>query len=108
LNGEYVIDYKTGGQFVQHAEQVVAYGMAVEKMYNTTLAGAIIIYLNSGTKSGITVKVIDREDFTKHFEMFLAVSRVYDLRNGTVMKERLSMPSTVTYKAFDDQLKMNL
>lgn len=104
LNGEYVIDYKTGGAFPKHSEQVVAYGMAVEKMHNKNLAGAIVLYLNANTKSGVSVKVIQREDWDSHFEIFKATAHLYSLRNPVQDVEKKILPRFLEYNSAQGEL----
>jgi len=106
LQGNYVIDWKSGGAYPKHAEQVVAYAKAWELMHKIQVDGALIVYLNAKTDSKISFKLIKRVDFEEHFQKFLMVSKLYDMRNGIKSAPRDLLPAMVSYKAFQNQLDM--
>jgi len=78
-SGWYIFDWKTGGKYTErHNMQLAAYSYAIEQLKGIEIKGAMDVYLEAETKSGLSVSFLSKEDMTTWYETFKKVYAVYD------------------------------
>lgn len=100
LAGRYIIDLKTGSESDDHPMQLAAYYKAGSHQEGFgKIAGAMIIYLNAKTKTGIpgvSTQVLYPDELDNEFNDFLYVKKVWERKHLKDLPVIFSFPRLLT------------
>lgn len=94
--GTWIGDWKTGATDFVHKYQAASYAKAWEKMRGGKVAGTMIMYLNTDTKTGWKCETRTGEQIDDDFEKFKAAKVLSDARDMEKPKV-LELPTTLSF-----------